>query len=68
MQPILYSKSGCGPCVVVKKWLQANNVPYVERGPQEAMDAGYRSVPIVEYRGQVCIGFNEEKLKEMFPE
>lgn len=66
--PILYTAHGCGPCNAVKRWLQANNIPYKELGAEYAIKAGYNSVPVVEYRDHVIHGFDIKKLKEAFPE
>lgn len=72
MIPVIYTNgASCKGCVEMKKWLNENNVPYEELGIQEAIDAGYRSVPVLEYRGEVVIGFNAEtkkRLEGMFPE
>lgn len=67
MLPIVYTQPNCGPCQVLKKWLQSNNIIYTEKGAKEAVEAGYRSTPVLEYRGQVLHGFDINKLKEMFP-
>ena len=66
--PILYTAHGCGPCIAVKRWLQANNIPYTELGTEDAIKAGYNSVTVVEYRDHVIHGFDIKKLKEAFPE
>ena len=66
--PVIYTAPGCGPCTATKRWLQSNNIAYTERGPEEAIKAGYTSVPVLEYRDQVIYGFDIKKLKEAFPE
>ena len=53
MLPIIYTQPNCGPCQVLKKWLQSNNIIYLEKGAKEAVEAGYRSTPVLEYKGQV---------------
>lgn len=54
--------------MATKRWLQSNNIIYTELGPDEAIKAGYKSVPVIEYRGNVVHGFDIKKLKEVFPE
>ena len=68
LMPIIYTAEGCQPCIAVKRWMDCNNVPYETRGPEDAVAAGYRSVPVVEYRGHVIHGFNTSQLREVFPE
>lgn len=71
MGPVLYSGANCTACNNLKMWLQSNNVNYIEKGIDAALEKGYRSIPVVEYRGEVVIGFNEatkKRLMEMFPE
>lgn len=66
--PVIYTAPGCGPCVATKRWMQSNNIIYTELGPEDAIKAGYKSVPVIEYRGNVIQGFDIKKLKEVFPE
>lgn len=66
--PTLYSKEDCQPCKAVKRWLQENNVPYNELGPEEAIKAGFRSVPVLVYRNETIFGFDTPKLQKVFPE
>lgn len=68
MLPVIYTAPGCQPCIAVKRWMQANNILYEEKGPDDAVESGYRSVPVVEYRGHVIHGFDTKKLKEVFTE
>lgn len=68
MFPIVYSSETCQPCKELKAWLTANNIPFTEASVGDAITKGYRSVPVLEHRGEVVFGFNKTKLKEMFPE
>lgn len=71
MLPIVYSGDGCPSCNNLKMWLQSNNIPYEEKGIEDAREKGYRSIPVVEYRGEVIKGFTTEskkRLMEIFPE
>jgi glutaredoxin len=68
MFPVLYSSPTCAPCREVKKWLQANNIPYTEKGVEEAIKDGFSSVPILVHRGQTYKGPTVQQLREIFPE
>lgn len=71
MLPVVYSGPSCPSCNNLKMWLQSNNIPYEEKGIKDAIAKGYRSIPVVEYRGEVVNGFTEEskkRLTEIFPE
>lgn len=69
---ILYSQPGCGPCVGVKRHLDANDIPYVIKNIREDEDAaarvislGYSGTPVVEHPGGHFGGFDTEKLAKM---
>ena len=71
MLPVIYSGPGCPSCNNLKMWMQSNNIPYDEKCIEEAIAKGYRSIPVVEYRGEVIHGFTEQtkkRLAEIFPE
>ena len=62
---ILYTKPNCGPCAAVKRYLQVNGIPYTELGPQEAIEAGYKSVPVLLAAGHKAVfGFNLPELND----
>ena len=59
---LVYTKEGCGPCSVVKRWLDDNGIAYTTKTAQDAVDKGYRSVPVTEYGPFTVYGFNPKKL------
>lgn len=67
MLPIVYSSPSCAPCKILKKWLTDNNIPFDERGVDSALSEGFRSVPVLVYRGNTYFGPTEKQLKEIFP-
>ena len=62
---LVYTKEGCGPCSVVKRWLDDNGIAYTTKTAQEAADKGYRSVPVTEYGPFTVTGFNPQKLTQI---
>ena len=59
---VVYTKENCGPCSMVKRWLDNNDIEYTTKTAQDALDKGYRSVPVTEYGPFTAIGFNPRKL------
>ena len=59
---VVYTKENCGPCSMVKRWLEDNNIKYITKTAQDAVDKGYRSVPVTEYGPFTVYGFNPKKL------
>jgi len=53
----VYTQPSCGPCTAVKRWLTVNNLPFTEKGPTEALQEGYRTTPVVTYKGLTVFGF-----------
>lgn len=69
---IVYSSPTCQPCKAAKRWLQENNIPYVEKDAMEYLDElkslGVKiTLPIIKYRDNVIQGFNPTQLKKVFP-
>ena len=62
---LVYTKEGCGPCSVVKRWLDDNGIVYTTKTAQDAVDKGYRSVPVTEYGPFIVTGFNLQKLTQI---
>ena len=55
----LYTKPGCGQCMFTKKFLERNNLDFVEKDVQASDQAlqevkalGYSSLPVVLVEGQ----------------
>ena len=59
---VVYTKENCGPCSMVKHWLENSNIKYTTKTAQDAADKGYRSVPVTEYGPFTVTGFNPQKL------
>lgn len=66
---ILYSKENCGPCSLVKTWLNHNGLKYEVKTLDDALEKGYRSVPITEfyndYSFEFVVGNNIPLFKHM---
>ena len=70
---IIYTKNNCAQCRFTKLHMQNMGVTYDERNVdeneaymQEAIDTGYKSMPIVVLNGEVVAsGFQPDKLNEL---
>lgn len=62
---VVYSKESCGPCSVVKRWLENNDIEYTTKTAQDAAEKGYRSVPVTEYGPFTVVGFNLQELVQI---
>ena len=62
---VVYTKENCGPCNTVKRWLDNNDIDYTTKTAQDAVDKGYRSVPVTEYGPFTVYGFNPKKMIEI---
>jgi len=73
MKVIVYSTSVCPYCDFAKQFLKDNNIEFEEidvaqnqEKAQEMIDkSGQMGVPVIEVDGQIVIGFNKEKLKQL---
>jgi glutaredoxin-like YruB-family protein len=69
----VYSTPTCSWCNTLKAWLRKNNIPYtdidVSRDEKAAQDmvrrTGQQGVPQTDINGQIVIGFNQPRLKEL---
>ncbi|MEL7601237.1 MAG: glutaredoxin domain-containing protein [Proteiniphilum sp.] len=69
----VYSTPTCSWCNTLKGWLRRNNIPFtdvdVSRDEHAAQDlvrrTGQQGVPQTDINGQVVVGFNEQRLKEL---
>ena len=72
-QVTVYSTPTCSWCNALKAWLRKNGVPYsdidVSRDEKAARDlvrrTGQHGVPQTEINGQIIIGFDQSRLKEL---
>lgn len=69
---ILYSQPDCGPCVGVKRALDAAHIPFEikdiradESAAQRVVELGYTGTPVVEHPGGHFKGYNVEKIDEL---
>jgi len=73
MNIIVYSTPICPWCMKVKNWLKDHNIDFKEVNVMEDQEAakhmieksGQMGVPVTEIDGQMIVGFNEAKLKEL---
>lgn len=69
----VYSTPTCSWCNTLKAWLRKNNVPFsdidVSRDEHAAQElvrrTGQQGVPQTDINGQVVVGFNQARLKEL---
>lgn len=69
----VYSTPTCSWCNTLKTWLQKNNIKFadidVSRDPDAAEQlvrrSGQQGVPQTEINGQIVVGFNQPRLKEL---
>lgn len=69
----VYSTPTCSWCNTLKTWLRKNNIPFadvdVSRDEKAAQDlvrrTGQQGVPQTDVNGQIVVGFNQARLKEL---
>ena len=69
----VYSSPTCSWCNTLKAWLRRNSIPFTdvdvsrdEHAAQElVMRTGQQGVPQTDINGQIVIGFNQQRLKEL---
>jgi len=69
----LHSSPTCTWCNTLKAWLRKNSIPFTdvdvsrdERAAQELVRrTGQQGVPQTDINGQIVVGFNEQRLKEL---
>lgn len=72
-QVTVYSTPTCTWCNTLKTWLRKNNIPFtdvdVSRDQRAAEDlvrrTGQQGVPQTDINGQIVVGFNQARLKEL---
>jgi glutaredoxin len=61
----VYGAHWCGPCHVVKKYLEDNNVPYdyvdIDVTPEQ-MPYGFTSIPVIKVGDEYIVGVDKPKL------
>ena len=69
----VYTSDVCPYCVMVKNFLKQNNVEFEEinlsknreKAEEIAKKSGVRSVPVTEIDGEIVVGYDTNKLKEL---
>ena len=69
----VYSTPTCPFCTMVKNYLKQNEVSYedidVSKDREQAMDmikkSGQRGVPVIDFDGEIIVGFDKKKLAEL---
>ncbi len=69
----VYSTPTCPFCTMAKNYLKQNEVSYedvdVSKDREQAMDmikkSGQRGVPVIDYDGEIIVGFDKKKLAEL---
>lgn len=72
MKVILYTAPACPFCVIVKKYLERNNVKFKEidiskdkkAGDEMQKKSSQTNVPVIDVDGKMVIGYNLQKLNE----
>ena len=69
----VYSTPTCPFCTMAKNYLKQNDVAFenvdVSRDREQAMDmirkSGQRGVPVIDYHGEIIVGFDKKRLTEL---
>ncbi len=69
----VYSTNFCTNCKMAKEFLKEKKIPFEDINVQENKEAakemieksGQTGVPVIEIDGEIVIGFNIEKIKEI---
>ena len=72
MNVILYTAPACPFCVIVKKFLERNNIKFTEidiskdkkNESEMQKKSNQTNVPVVDVDGKIIVGYNLQKLKE----
>ncbi|MCK5758608.1 MAG: glutathione S-transferase N-terminal domain-containing protein [Clostridiales bacterium] len=69
----VYSTPTCPFCTMAKSYLKQNEISFedvdVSKDREQAMDmirkSGQRGVPVIDYDGEIIVGFDKKKLAEL---
>ena len=72
-QVSIYTTPTCQYCKMAKEFFQANNVEYTEndvsveeeKRNEMVEKSGQMGVPVIDIEGEIVVGFDEPKLKEL---
>ena len=70
---VVYSTPACPYCTMAKNYLSDNNVKFkdlnVAQNPGWAREmiqkSGQQGVPVIDYNGQIIIGFDRKRLEKL---
>ncbi|MEK7586762.1 MAG: glutaredoxin family protein [Patescibacteria group bacterium] len=70
---IIYSTPTCHYCQMAKEFFKENNIVYTEHnvavdrvaGQESIKKSGQMGVPVIDVDGEIIIGFDEDKLREL---
>lgn len=70
---IVYSTPICPYCVIAKDFLKENNIKFEEidvskdekKAKEMIKKSGQTGVPVIEIDGEIVVGFDEDKLREL---
>ena len=70
---VIYSTPSCQYCQMTKGFLKENNVPFTDydvsqdeaKRAEMVEESGQMGVPVIDIEGEIIVGFNEAKLKEL---
>ncbi len=73
MPVTVYSTNTCPYCDLAKNWLKENKVSFIEKNVQEDDDAaeemisksGQTGVPVLDINGEILVGYNPNKMKQL---
>jgi glutaredoxin-like YruB-family protein len=73
MNVLLYTAPACPFCVIVKKFLERNNIKFTEidisKDKKKELEMQKKSnqtnVPVIDVSGTIIVGYNLQKLKEV---
>ncbi|MBU1998786.1 MAG: glutaredoxin domain-containing protein [Candidatus Omnitrophota bacterium] len=69
----VYSTATCPYCVRVKQFLKDNNVSFTnydvasdqQRGEEMIKKSGQMGVPVLDIGGEIIVGFDKDRIKEL---
>ncbi|MDD5428167.1 MAG: glutaredoxin domain-containing protein [Candidatus Omnitrophica bacterium] len=70
---VIYSTTTCPFCIRAKQYLKDNNIQFQdidvsenhEKAQEMIKKSGQMGVPVIEIDGQIIVGFDKEKIKEV---
>lgn len=73
MKVIFYTAPGCPFCVIMQKFLERNSIQFITKDISKDETAkntmhkisGQEKVPVIDINGEIIIGYNLSKLKEV---